>query len=1129
MVITAFTPPDSGLSNGPVFFSTDSGETWSLRFDVPGGTPNDQSVGFASTSSELYMVTLEDGGAQLDVMRSADPSTGTAFPQVENRQSIDQPWMNAISASGKDRMYVGYSDHNSGTVPARVDVCLDALAGGPSFSQVTLETRTAQRDGFHIRPVVHRDGTVYAGFESWQSSSGSKNTMNVVVTRDDNAGQNSFADLTDTSDGKAGRIVASIVIDESAGLGGQRSDNGFDIQVDPNDSDIVYVCWIDNSGSNLTLRVRRSLNRGKDWSGDLITVDNANIATMAINNQGTVALSYLQLVSGQWEAHFRTTNDGTTWDDMLLARTATAGFLGDFMRMVSVGPHFYGVFPATNSPNPANFFPNGGGTFRFQRNTQGNQLVGTDNTTVISTSVDPFFFKVEEKDVTFIINRSTLGQDEIDARRKQPANTPGGLPVPDVFRVAVDGFTAAELGITGPGSTLTVASPIAGMTITCTGNFSDNGDYGTEIQRFTFLYNVDFPDDSAFSFAGPTEFVNLSVIVVGVPGAGQIELIKQPDPFILHGDPAWLSVDLRVFTVHASETKFGVTMGSDANAAPGFIQQLIANITPAQFDTLSTGEETSKLFVFPDDGGQPVFNFALAKVHYIGLIGAANVRVFFRLFQAQTTSGAFDYPYGGVFGPATGDYRRAPTNPGGQAIPLVGIQGNEYVTIPCFANARIDSTAVRMDQQTDDFNVQTFTANADGSEVDRFFGCWLDINQPTKPGGAPNNVLPAQLDAANPDGPYTDSGNPPLPIQSAILKALHQCLIAEIAFDLVDIPLGKDPGNWDKLAQRNLAWSDVNTAQALTPFEIRPTRLHLPPSQTPDELMIDWNNIPAGTTAQIYLPAIDVETILEMAARMYTSHRLTRRDAHTLECKTGGITYVPIPPGAGINYAGLLTVDLPPAQPRGHIFHVVVRQLTNAFGKFTPPPPPPPRLVETRRAAAVGAAAEIEFRRVLGAFQLDIPVHNKHLLLGREEKELSVLRWIFQAIPHHSRWRRVFVRYLEQMAGRVTSFGGDPTLILPSPTGEGRKHRHHEPPGEEREALTGKIAGLIFDRFGDFEGFLLDTEDGERKFYSREEEVERLAERVWRERLRITVWAERHQPDRPVSIVIRQPPAPFGR
>ena len=62
---------------------------------------------------------------------------------------------------------------------------------------------------------------------------------------------------------------------------------------------------------------------------------------------------------------------------------------------------------------------------------------------------------------------------------------------------------------------------------------------------------------------------------------------------------------------------------------------------------------------------------------------------------------------------------------------------------------------------------------------------------------------------------------------------------------------------------------------------------------------------------------------------------------------------------------------------------------------------------------------------------------------------------------------RVFRRYLEQIAERVKAFGGDPVGILPSPTGDGgRKH-----PPEEHKAFTGKIAGLIFDRFGDFEGF----------------------------------------------------------
>jgi hypothetical protein len=101
MVITAFTQPDSGISNGPVYFSTDGGENWNLRFDVPGGMPRDQSVSFATTSNELYMAAIKAGGTQLDVMRSADPSTGATFPLIEpERSKIDQPWMQAATVIG---------------------------------------------------------------------------------------------------------------------------------------------------------------------------------------------------------------------------------------------------------------------------------------------------------------------------------------------------------------------------------------------------------------------------------------------------------------------------------------------------------------------------------------------------------------------------------------------------------------------------------------------------------------------------------------------------------------------------------------------------------------------------------------------------------------------------------------------------------------------------------------------------------------------------------------------------------------------------------------------------------------------------------------------------------------------
>lgn len=686
-----------------------------------------------------------------------------------------------------------------------------------------------------------------------------------------------------------------------------------------------------------------------------------------------------------------------------------------------------------------------GDYFGLDASTRGFYPLWTDTRTGIQeiwTAIVP------EKKCEFIINRNPIGQDEVDARRKQP----GGLPIKDAFRVVVDGFTAPQLGLTGSGSTLAnlpVVSPATGIIISAStpiANTADNGDYKNEIQRFTFHYDIGFSDstDPAFNFPGLTEDLALNATAGGLSAPAVLTLIKQPDPFLLHGDPTWLSIDLRVFVVRPGDTWFGIPIpaGFNATAAPGFIQQVIAALNQpnstvrGDFDNLPT-DESAKLFVHPTDGptGPLVFNFALAKVHYIGLISAAtNVRVFFRLFNAQTTSSAFDYPPGAQYRRATSNSN--PSNP--QPIPLAGFKGSDYVTIPCFANGRIDSTVSGMDKQTDDYNIQSFPAT--GAEVDMYFGCWLDINQLSP------NVLPKQVPPPpNQDGPFDPSDpNPdfrPLPVQSAILKNLHQCLIAEIAFDPTPIPIGKDTSNWDKLAQRNLAWSDAGSAQALSTFEIRPTPSGLPADQMSDELMIDWGNIPSSS-AQIYLPAVNVDDILAMAARMYTSHRLVRVDDHTLQCQcsTGGITYVPIPPGSDINYTGLLSVNLPATLQIGQVFNIVVRQVTNAFGKL-PQPPPEPQVTarahshSTATVAVEPSESEIEWRSILGAFQLTIPVKTKEVLLGREEQDLSVLRWIQKAIPTTSRWSPAFQRYVNGIADRVRAFGGNPDNITPSPTG----------------------------------------------------------------------------------------------
>ena len=88
----------------------------------------------------------------------------------------------------------------------------------------------------------------------------------------------------------------------------------------------------------------------------------------------------------------------------------------------------------------------------------------------------------------------------------------------------------------------------------------------------------------------------------------------------------------------------------------------------------------------------------------------------------------------------------------------------------------------------------------------------------------------------------------------------------------------------------------------------------------------------------------------------------------------------------------------------------------------------------------------------------------------------------------------------------------------------GHRQQHHR---HEREDHTGKIGGLMFDHFGDFEGFILETDEGERRYFSRETEIGTLAERAWSERLRITVIAECESPGRPRKIIVRHPPSPF--
>jgi hypothetical protein len=627
------------------------------------------------------------------------------------------------------------------------------------------------------------------------------------------------------------------------------------------------------------------------------------------------------------------------------------------------------------------------------------------------------FIRLSNEHCTVVADRSHFSHDEVEA-----AAVGGVSEIAPTFYLLIDGYTPAQLGIT---TTTPTAAQLAAFAPTFA--FTDPGGpvvpniatFPTQMllevggaslntpQRVTFEYGIRFTGTAMFPAIGASpEFrnVQMAVNVAGHGCTNDITLFRQPNPYMLDGPTSWLSQDLRVFALRPGESQSGRTLSAASPDPLAYLSDFVNACDSAApspmhlFDQIATDQMDSRLYLGTELEGDPVFNFAIARVRYRSLgTTAPDVRVFFRSFTTAVTSMAY----------ANETYPRNGTD----TLPVLGQSATDILTIPYFGVSR-DTVA----GTGDTVNTKSVPPNASGDEVHRYFGVWLDFNQTTPR--------------------YTDPDDGVLKSVQDLIRGRHQCLVAEIRFGPDSIPLGDTPADNDNLAQRNLAIVEsdnpgptdshlvVHTFDLKTTWPQKATRNprfeergHLfatthavgrghRHTAEQDELMIQWNGLPEDSDVTVYLPSLDADEIIAAAARRSGPARLEKVDAHTIRCLVADVNYIPLPAPAPTHVAGLITIRLPETVEVGERYRIVVRQLGGLP------------------------------RYVVGTFELFISVSTSEKIRPEEERTLSVLKHIAGTIKPTSRWYAVFQRYLAVLNDKVRGVGGSPSDVDPSTTGE---------------------------------------------------------------------------------------------
>lgn len=346
----------------PLYFSTDSGDQWSLKDVLPSnsGLTHDISVSF-SEAGYLYAAILKGcqfgrldlGNAHnnlkgLLALRTTSPINSrasldelTIMDPMYNRfgYKFDMPWVVAKTESVAssypgiepprevEHVFVGVNFFGNARTSRNLKMGKSAMIMGShfgvsspfSFLPDTIESRP-QRDKnpAGIRIAAHNAGKVYAIFysapgERYETVEAEQ--CDIMVVRDDDFGRTGFQNLTNGSFN--GAVVEENVtlplhfLNRSRGYFGVNRITGSDlaVAVDPGDPNHVFVAWCSEDAGAYTLHFRHNTNGGQGtWlslNNNLNSIKHAFNPAIAITDDGKVGLLYQKLSSeGWWETHF---------------------------------------------------------------------------------------------------------------------------------------------------------------------------------------------------------------------------------------------------------------------------------------------------------------------------------------------------------------------------------------------------------------------------------------------------------------------------------------------------------------------------------------------------------------------------------------------------------------------------------------------------------------------------------------------------------------------------------------------------------------------------------------------------------------------------------------------------------